>query len=244
MILCAETLDTIGYMTQDLAGAQLVAPLLCENWQPATTPATKPVLGIPEGPYLAQASSEALAVFEQNLAVLEKAGYTLRRVPAFPDIEAINHRHQRLVCAEMARAHADWFGQYEVLYSSRMTSAIRQGQAISYPEYDLYRASPRALRGEIATLMDASAVDLWLSPSTTEVAPEGIETTGDPAMNIPWTHAGVPVISLPAGRAANGLPLGLQCAGRFMRDEDLLAWASGLARALNLAEWQTSEDSG
>ncbi len=244
MILCAETLDTIGYVTQDLAGAQLVAPLLCENWRSATTPATKPVLGIPEGPYLAQASSEALAVFEQNLAVLEKAGYTLRRVPAFPDIEAINHRHQRLVCAEMARAHADWFGQYEVLYRSRTTWAIRQGQAISYPEYDLYRASPRALRGEIATLMDASAIDLWLSPSTTEAAPEGIETTGNPAMNIPWTHTGLPVISLPAGRAANGLPLGLQCAGRFMRDEDLLAWASGLARALNLAEWQTSEDSG
>ena len=35
----------------------------------------------------------------------------------------------------------------------------------------------------------------------------------------------MPAISLPAGRAANGLPLGLQCVGRFMDDERLLAWA-------------------
>ncbi len=83
LIFCAETLDTIGYLTQDLAGAQLVAPLLCSDWKSVSAHAATPVLGIPEGPYLAQASSEALRTFEQHLALLEKAGYTLRRVPVF-----------------------------------------------------------------------------------------------------------------------------------------------------------------
>lgn len=231
LIFCAETLDTIGYLTQDLAGAQLVAPLLCANWQAVNLPTALPVLGIPEGPYLTQASAEALKAFEQSLALLAKAGYTLRRVPALQDIEAINHRHQRLVSAEMARAHADWFGQYEVLYGPRAAEAIREGQAISYPEYDLYRASPQALRTELATLMDASGIDLWVSPATTGAAPHGLNSTGNGAMNLPWTHAGLPAITLPAGRAENGLPLGLQCAGRFMQDEYLLAWASGLEKA-------------
>lgn len=235
LIFSAETLDTIGYMTQDLVGTQRVAPLLCEDWRPVATPAAKPVLGIPEGAYLAQASREALMAFEQHVALLEKAGYTLRRVPAMPDIEAINHRHQRLVCAEMARVHRDWFGQYEVLYRPRTAEAIREGQAISYPEYDLYRASPRALRTELETLMDGSEIDLWVSPATTEAAPRGIETTGSPAMNLPWTHAGMPALTLPAGRAENGFPLGLQCTGRFLHDEYLLACADGLARALRVA---------
>lgn len=235
LIFCAHTLDTIGYFTQDVAGAQLVAPLLCENWQPPVEPLARPVLGIPEGPYLAQASSEALKVFEQNLAQLARAGYTLRRVPVLADIEAIAHRHRRLVCAEMARAHADWFGQYEVLYRPCTAAAIREGQAITYPEYALCQASPRALRSELEVLMDESGIDLWVSPATTGTAPEGIETTGDPAMNLPWTHAGLPALTLPAGRAPNGLPLGLQCASRFMRDEYLLAWAGELARALTIA---------
>jgi Asp-tRNA(Asn)/Glu-tRNA(Gln) amidotransferase A subunit family amidase len=236
LIFCAQTLDTIGYFTQDVAGAQLVAPLLCENWQPPAKPLPRPVLGLPEGPYLAQASREALLVFEQNLVQLERAGYTLRRVPALADIEAIAHRHQRLVCAEMARVHADWFGQYEILYRPRTAAAIREGQAITYPEYDLYRAGPRALRSELETLMESAGIDLWVSPATTEPAPQGLETTGDPAMNLPWTHAGLPALTLPAGRAPNGLPLGLQCAARFMHDEYLLAWADELARALHVEE--------
>jgi Asp-tRNA(Asn)/Glu-tRNA(Gln) amidotransferase A subunit family amidase len=234
LIFCAQTFDTIGYFTQDLSGLQLIAPLLCEDWQPVTTPARKPVLGIPEGPYLTQASSEALAVFEQQLTLLEQAGYILRRVPAFQDIEAVNHRHLRLVCAEMARCHADWFGQYEILYRPRTAQAIRIGQAISYPEFDLYRSSPRAFRTELTDLMEATGIDLWLSPAAPGAAPRGIDTTGDPSMNLPWTHAGLPVITLPAGRARNGLPLGLQVTGRFARDEYLLASAPEIARAAGI----------
>lgn len=240
LVFCAETLDTIGYFTQDLAGIQLVAPLLCDAWQPVPASRARPVLGIPEGPYLNQATSEARAVFEQQLARLEEAGYTLRRVPALLDIEAINHRHHRLVHAEMARVHADWFGQYEVLYSPRTAQAIREGQTISYPEYDLYRASPRALRDEMELLMESAGIDLWVCPAAPGSAPEGISTTGDAALNLPWTHAGLPALSLPAGRAANGLPLGLQCVGRFMHDEYLLAYADDLAQALQISKFAIS----
>ncbi len=52
-------------------------------------------------------------------------------------------------------------------------------------------------------------------------------------MNLPWTHAGMPAISLPTGRAANGLPLGLQCVGAFMGDEYLLKWAAHVAEIVN-----------
>ncbi|HEX7735838.1 MAG TPA: amidase [Ktedonobacteraceae bacterium] len=232
MVFCAPILDTIGYMTQDLAGAQLLAPLLCQNWQPRRPVDTKPVLGVPESAYLGQASREALQAFEQQIQRLEQAGYILRRGPALQDIEAITHRHQRLVCAEMARTHADWFGQYEILYRPRTAAAIHEGQSISYPEYDLYRASPQALRDELEGLMDDHRIDLWVSPSAPGTAPEGIESTGSPALNLPWTHAGLPALTLPAGRGTNGLPLGLQCVGRFQRDEDLLAWVSELGQVL------------
>jgi Asp-tRNA(Asn)/Glu-tRNA(Gln) amidotransferase A subunit family amidase len=54
-------------------------------------------------------------------------------------------------------------------------------------------------------------------------------------MNLPWTHAGMPAISLPAGYAANGLPLGLQCVGAFMADESLLEWTIPLAKIVHEA---------
>jgi Asp-tRNA(Asn)/Glu-tRNA(Gln) amidotransferase A subunit family amidase len=80
--------------------------------------------------------------------------------------------------------------------------------------------------------MAQAGIDVWVCPSAPGPAPEGITSTGSPLMNLPWTHAGMPAISLPAGRAANGLPLGLQCVGAFMEDENLLAWAASMAEVI------------
>jgi Asp-tRNA(Asn)/Glu-tRNA(Gln) amidotransferase A subunit family amidase len=52
-------------------------------------------------------------------------------------------------------------------------------------------------------------------------------------MNLPWTHAGMPSMTLPAGQAANGLPLGLQLVAQFGADERLLAWADDLQSLLH-----------
>ena len=80
--------------------------------------------------------------------------------------------------------------------------------------------------------MDNAGIDVWISPAAPGPAPEGIDDTGDPVMNLPWTHAGLPTVSLPAGTTDDGLPLGLQCATRFGADEDLLLWTGGIADAL------------
>ncbi|MGH2620028.1 MAG: amidase family protein, partial [Anaerolineales bacterium] len=71
-------------------------------------------------------------------------------------------------------------------------------------------------------------IDLWISPAAVGPAPEGLESTGDPAMNLPWTHAGLPTLSLPSGRSPRGLPLGTQLIGGWQRDEQLLAFAARL----------------
>ena len=88
------------------------------------------------------------------------------------------------------------------------------------------RRSPLQLRRQLAELMAQQELDLWVCPSATGPAPEGLTSTGDSNMNLPWTHAGMPAISLPAGKAQNGLPLGIQLVAPFGADEQLLAWAS------------------
>ena len=235
LIYSAHSLDTIGYFTQDLAGLQLVAPLICPDWQAQSPPPALPVLGIPEGPYLEQASDEALGVFERQVTYLEMAGYKVQRLSALADIKEITYRHGRLVSAEMARFHAEWFAQYATLYRPRSASAIREGQTISDAEYADYKTSPRALRSELEAAMSASGIDIWICPSAPGSAPAGITTTGNGALNLPWTHAGLPAVTLPATLTENGLPLGLQCVGRFASDEYLLACLPMLAEALSCA---------
>jgi Asp-tRNA(Asn)/Glu-tRNA(Gln) amidotransferase A subunit family amidase len=51
-------------------------------------------------------------------------------------------------------------------------------------------------------------------------------------LNLPWTNAGMPAVTLPAGHAAGGLPLGVQLVGPTEEDEMLLAWAELVAADL------------
>ncbi len=122
-----------------------------------------------------------------------------------------------------------WFDKYVSLYRPRTLAALREGQEISAQELADMLPARLALRQALEEAMARAGIDLWVCPSAPGPAPEGLASTGSPLMNLPWTHSGMPAISLPAGSAANSLPLGLQCIARFMQDERLLAWAGPIA---------------
>jgi len=231
LIKCSDSVEHVGYFTQDVEGIALVAPVLCNNWR--TVPSTEPrALGVPDGPYLSQASPEALAAFEEQLALLQQAGYTIKRCSVFSNIEEINRHHTRMVFAEMARFHEHWFAQYEALYRPRTAEALREGQTVSAEELTRARQGRAVLRAELAAEMTLAGIDMWVCPATTGPAPEGLDSTGSPIMNLPWTYTGMPAITVPAGHASNGMPLGLQCVAAPMADEHLLQWTSPIATIL------------
>ncbi len=228
LVYFSRTMDQIGFFTQDLAGAALAASVLCEPWRPVPAPATLPVLGVPTGPYLQQAEPEGLIAFEQHLANLEAMGCKIKRVPALNHIGELNTLHRRMVFAEFAREHAQIYAIHAPLYRKRTAEIIEIGKKVSDQELASARTNCSALQRELETAMAQAGIDLWVCPSALGPAPEGIHATGDPNMNLPWTHAGMPAITLPAGRSKNGLPLGLQFVAPFGADEKLVAWCRAL----------------
>lgn len=230
VIPLAPFVDHIGFFTPDVETATLAASALMDGYKPAN-PGRKPVLGVPEGPYLERAFEEGLAHFRATCERLSEH-FEVRGVPAMADFEDINTRHRRLVAAEAAEVHKDWFPRFENLYAPQTVDLIRRGQAVSAEQLRNDRDGCGRLRDELASLMDENGIDLWLSPPAQGSAPKGLAATGDPIMNLPWNHARVPVLGLPAGFNAAGMPMGLQVAGRWDRDEELLAWGLELQRAL------------
>jgi Asp-tRNA(Asn)/Glu-tRNA(Gln) amidotransferase A subunit family amidase len=231
LVYFSPTVDHVGLFTQDVAGMALAASVLCGDWRPelaATEEASGnglPVLGVPDGPYLAQTDPAALAVFEEILLMLQVAGCTVKRVAALEQIEELNAAHRRLIFGEFAREHAEIFAKYASRYRARTAEAIRTGQTVDDEELEKLRKGPKALRAQLEEQMAAEQIDLWCCPSATGPAPIGLNSTGDSNMNLPWTHAGMPAITLPAGRAQNGMPLGMQLVAPFDADEQLMAWA-------------------
>src|SRR4029453_4227821 len=82
-------------------------------------------------------------------------------------------------------------------------------------------AAVRVLRGGVTELFEQQ-FDALLPPATFGPAPAGLESTGDPAFCSVWTLLGVPTLSMPLMRGANGLPLGGQCVGTREGDGRLL----------------------
>lgn len=231
----SRSTDHVGLFTQDAAGMALAAASMLDGWRPpdgAAQAGPMPVLGVPTGPYLEQAEPEALRAFEAQLARLEQAGCEVRHVAALDDIEAIAERHRAMTSAEFAEVHDSWFTHYGALYRPRSAALVERGRAVSAEAREAGLRGRAELRERLHELLQANGLDAWVSPPAPGPAPEGIGSTGNPAMNLPWTHAGLPALTLPAGRAENGLPLGMQFAARFMADEQLLAWAETLEPVL------------
>ncbi len=231
LLYVSRSLDHAGPFTQDAAGMALVASIICQDWQPAAVE-TRPVLGVPEGAYLQQAEADALAAFEAQLKKLQSAGYEVRRIPTMDDIEEISENHIDLMAGEMAREYAELYPKYKDLFRPRTVWLVEKGQQVSDERLQALKIAQAELRRRLQTQMQEAGIDLWVAPAAPGPAPEGINATGSPAMNLPWTQAGMPALTVPAGKAANNLPLGFQMIALYWQDEKLIAWAEAIAQTL------------
>jgi Asp-tRNA(Asn)/Glu-tRNA(Gln) amidotransferase A subunit family amidase len=228
LLYFSRSADHVGCFTQDVEGMILAARALVEDWQDISVN-YKPVLGVPRGKYLEQTSDEGLKAFSEQLERLRDAGYTVKEINALDDIETIATWHRKLIAAEIALEHVELYAKYAALYRPRTAEIIEEGKAISKDDLEEGRKRQKLLREKLVTQMREAEIDLWVTPAAPGPAPEGIDATGNPAMNMPWTNAGLPSITIPAGRAENGLPLCLQFIAPFRGDELLLNWSIGIA---------------
>jgi len=233
IVSLAPTVDTVGLFTQDLDGVGRVAPSLCDNWTTGSRPDGRPTVGIPDDDYLAQASPTGRELFGAHVAALESAGFETREVQLFPDVQRINELHEALLAAEAAGVHAEWYTRYAERYSTAMVELIERGEGVSVETLGRAKESIRRTRASVVAAFESDGVDVLVAPPAPGLPPEGLDDDGDPVMNLPWTHAGVPVITLPVGSADAGQPVGIACIGRFGRDESLLDHSRTIGEALS-----------
>jgi len=217
----SKSADHVGIFTQDINGCELIASLLCENWDRSLPELNrKPIIGIPEGKFLDQASDEILEVFWNAIQNLKQKGLTFKSVDAFDDIDQINNFHRSMIAAEFADVHKDWYAKYKKHYRPATVELIEKGRLVDRSELQFTQSNQIKVRNHLEKLQMDNEIDIWISPSSVTTAPKGLDSTGDPTMNLPWTYAGVPTISIPFG-SINQLPFGLQFSGEFLQDEKM-----------------------
>lgn len=224
-VYMCESVDTIGFLAQDLPSIALAAELLA-----GVTPATgldKPVLGFPVNVANAALFPDAAIALDAQLAALEAAGFTVKRIPVFtgPYLAEVGRQIGQLLPYEMVRFHGEWFTKYGHLYRSRTHASMVHGQQVTEAQYQEAKAFQAEHRRKIEALMDENGIDLWVLPGTNGAAPENYYVTGWTEQTGSWSLAGLGSLVFPAGFADNGLPLGLQFIPRYGDDAKLLGWA-------------------
>lgn len=227
----SPALDHPGWFASNVAGVRALSSALMDGWREVEAGERPPRLGYPVGAWLERVEPAALAHFEATLTRLEERGCALVRLPLFDDFLELWQRHADLMSGEMARVHAPWFDELRSLYRPRTAAYIEQGRGISEERMEECRAGLGALADRLSAAAKDAELDLFVSPSALGPPPLGLASTGDTRMSMPWTHAGVPALSLPAGELAEG-SLGLQLAGLAGRDEEFFESASWIEDAL------------
>lgn len=233
VIPLSPTLDHVGFFTQDIPGAQLAASVLLQGWRHVSpTPARQLTLGVPKGAYLERTTHEGLARFHTMQDTLSDNGFKIAEVEAFEDFDEIIAWHSELMAYEAAQVHQAWFEEYGDRYHPKTAALIERGHQVAPESIPVYQANREQVRNDLISLMEEKGIDMWIAPPAIGTAPFGLESTGDPVMNLPWTYAGLPALTVPAVVTERGLPLGLQLVGHWQQDEELLAYAERVADAV------------
>ena len=222
--------DHVGIFSRDIQTLVQVCEILCDNWIADNLKETKFVIGVPHEKYLQQADKIVLTAFESQIEKYIKKDFLIKPVHILNDIDHINARHKKMVAYEFARVHEHWYSDYGHLYSLHSKELIKQGLSVSDKDYKTAYKGRFTFRNEVLTAMDVNQIDLIASPSTATPPTLGIKSTGSPIMNLPWTYAGLPTLTIPSGFTAAGLPLGTQLTGKYNKDEGLLVFADEMIK--------------
>ena len=125
---------------------------------------------------------------------------------------------------EGARTHRELLERHGEAIGAKLAALLRRGLAI--PD-DEYQAAPYHIeRMRTAMKPIFAEFPLLLSMAAAGPAPAGLESTGDPSPNAPWTALGVPAISIPL--PLEGPPIGLQVTAAWGQDDQLVAAAAAI----------------
>ena len=178
-----------------------------------------PSIGWIHGVFDELSNDDARAAVAIAVKILSDAGASVVDVELPREFDGVHEQHGIVMAVEAAASHRSHFAADPDDYAPAVKSLIERG--LSTSERAFAAALDCQLRLRTAIRSCFADVDILICPAATDTAPDG-STTGDPAMNSPWSFTGSPTVSIPIQLAANGLPLAVQFVGRFGSDSSLL----------------------
>ena len=217
-----DTVGVFGHRVGDaVAAARVLMPAYLRNHRRRPSP---PSIGLVDDPILSAASAAVADTLRQAEQKLKGAGVSVKQCASPVPFADIIGWHKTIIEYEVARAYPRLEHVAEV--SAGLREAVARGRVIADQSYvDACRALDAARdRFDAAT----AEFEALIFPAAPDEAPAGMKT-GDPRFITPFTALGGPIVSIPVGTGARGLPLGLMLIGAPGRDAAIADMAGEIA---------------
>jgi aspartyl-tRNA(Asn)/glutamyl-tRNA(Gln) amidotransferase subunit A len=223
-----RTVKDAAIVFQAIGGADPSDPLCTDRDMPDCVGAididlkTPPRIGIIPPFFMEKADNALRRATELAIETFRAGGAKVIDIVAPKSFKGIINKHRLIMYAEAAAYHAERFEQAAEKFRPNLRGLIQEGlllPAVAYADALEHRLQ---FRSDLRHLF--KKVDILLTPATPTQAPEGLSSTGNPAFNAPWSHAGLPTITLPV-TVTDGLPCGIQLIGPAWREDHLLQTA-------------------
>ena len=217
------SLDHVGFFTRTVEDATIILNVLSGiEHQPEPYP-EPPKLGLLRGYYEKKADELVWEGLKDAAGKLQDSGAEVIDLELPRSFGYVHPSHSIIFAAEVASIHEEIFRNSNGLYKPWMRSQIEAGLLIPTSAYLRAKRFRGIFTMEVRDLL--GEVDFLLTPSSVTPAPLGLESTGDPAFNAPWSFCGFPAITIPCGLTGEGLPLGIQLIGLPYGEEELQSTA-------------------
>jgi Asp-tRNA(Asn)/Glu-tRNA(Gln) amidotransferase A subunit family amidase len=220
--LFARTVDEVAFFAQAASGRRVMA-------QPSKAPRQWTV-GIPDAYPWDGVSASAAKALARAAEVLRAAG-------------------AKVVSCKLPKWAADCYVAHDAVQgweaARALTLEIDANLAQLSPMLRDYLLASRDIKDETYAAAQAVArqarldcrgwlpgIDVLLTPSAPDEAPETLGSTGPSTFNRAWTLLGTPTLNVPGATGANGRPMGLQVIAPPGSDSECLAAGAMLERLL------------
>ncbi|MFF7888054.1 amidase family protein [Streptomyces sp. NPDC020794] len=226
----SHSLDAVGLLTPTVADLRLVYGALTGSDRLTHPPEaqTRPRPAVWSGGELAEISWDMRAALVRSVGDAVANGAVLVDVDWPALAPRLVEAHVTVTAYEAARMPAEESTHPDRL-SAPLDELLAHGRSITTGDYEHARSVTRRERSTVPALL--GDVDAVLGPAAPGAAPKGLTATGSPVLSRPWQLLGLPALTVPGHRDAQGMPLGLQLVGHPDRLEGLFSLGHAVERA-------------
>jgi len=231
------SLDHVGWMARSVEDAALLMQVMAvadpnepitvglpaDDFMAGLASPSAPRIGLIRRFFYDNSDEETRKHTDGIVDQLSRAGATIEEIPLPDSIDTAMEDQRTIMAVEGAAFHQPMYERQSQDYQPKLREMLRQGLATDGQTYSRALERRQQFTAEMQAL--AGKADVLLTPSTPTPSLPDITNTGNTMFQGPWTSCGLPVITIPSGLAASGMPFGIQLASAPFSEPKLLAAA-------------------